>query len=71
MKELVGYRDHQLSRVIPEMVCVDESCEYAVSDTDMFAANTAAIQELVAMVETLQDKVESLMSERKDRLIVT
>lgn len=53
------------------MVCVDESCEYAVSDTDMFAANTAAIQELVAMVETLQDKVESLMSERKDRLIVT
>lgn len=54
-----------------EMVRVDELCKYAVSYTDMSAANTAAIQELVAMMETLQDKVESLMSERKDRLIVT
>ncbi|WP_112866979.1 hypothetical protein [Plesiomonas shigelloides] len=69
MKGLIGYRDQQLSRVIPEMMRIDESCEYAVSDTDMFAANTAAIQELVAMRETLQDKVESLMSERKDRFL--
>lgn len=54
---------------MPEMVRVDELCEYAVSYTDMPAANTAAIQELVAMVETLQDKVESLMPERGDRLL--
>ncbi|MDA1381837.1 DUF2514 family protein [Plesiomonas shigelloides subsp. oncorhynchi] len=36
---------------------------------DRARASTGAIQELVAMVETLQDKVESLMSERKDRLL--
>ncbi|MGL4770598.1 MAG: hypothetical protein ACRC2I_06860 [Plesiomonas shigelloides] len=69
MKGLIGYRDQQLSRVIPEMMRIDESCEYAVSDTDMSAANTAAMQELVAMVETLQDKVEPLMSERKDHFL--
>ncbi|MFL1802825.1 hypothetical protein ACJW8F_15690 [Plesiomonas shigelloides] len=38
---------------------------------DRVRASTGAIQELVAMMETLQDKVESLMSERGDRLIVT
>ncbi|MGL5671948.1 MAG: DUF2514 family protein [Plesiomonas shigelloides] len=36
---------------------------------DRARASTGAIQELVAMMETLQDKVESLMSERKDRLL--
>lgn len=54
---------------MPEMVRVEELCEYAVSYTDMSAANTAAMQELVAMVETLQDKVEPLMSERKDHFL--
>ncbi|WP_230432582.1 prophage tail fiber N-terminal domain-containing protein [Plesiomonas shigelloides] len=68
-KGRIGYNAQQLVKVMPEMVHMDPDGFYSVAYTDMSAANTGAIQELVAMVETLQDKVESLMSERKDRIL--
>lgn len=55
-----------LADVLSESVrCNEELAAYA----DRARASTGAMQELVAMVETLQDKVESLMSERKYRFL--
>ncbi|MGL4223406.1 MAG: tail fiber domain-containing protein [Shewanella sp.] len=65
MKGRIGYRAQQLSRVMPEMVRVDESCEYAVNYADMSAANTAAIQELAAIVEVQKGLIDQLLKATK------
>ncbi|QOH78454.1 prophage tail fiber N-terminal domain-containing protein [Plesiomonas shigelloides] len=64
-KGRIGYNAQQLVKIMPEMVHMDLDGFYSVAYTDMSAANTAAIQELAAIVEVQKGLIDQLLKATK------